>query len=105
MGISICVYNPNICICNQEWEECPCLSDEIWQSTYSTFSKVFKGVKLPDGYVDDNNGDECWSYLECYDLAQRLKNYFPDYSKDYRIKNFIEGLERAREKKLNVVIC
>lgn len=115
MGLSICIYDPNGCICDFDGsDDCPCISDEIWQSCYSTYGK-FKAdadkanpnIRWPEEF--QYNAESCWNYDQGMQLAQDLKVALLD--KEFRDKwewkttKFIEGLERAYGLQLNIVLC
>ena len=98
MGISICIYNP----ADDE------LSDEIWQSCYSTYDKfVTKANSLNPNIIwpkkFKRDGENFWSYEDGFKLAQDLMIIFTE--DDSKLEKFIDGLMRAYTLKLDIIIA
>jgi hypothetical protein len=108
MGLSICIYEFN------GGDDCPCIDDEIWQSCYSTFTKftkdaetVYPNIRWPEEFK--YNDEMCWNYDQGMQLAQDLKiallNVEFSDKWNWKVQEFIEGLERAYDLKYNLVLC
>lgn len=115
MGIGICISDGTECPCWNDDEECLiCQENEIWQSSYSTYSKfrrdaniAYSEIRWPDRFKE--NGEEWWKYEKGMQLAQDLKIALlnEDFSNKwgYKTLEFIKGLERAYGLELNLILC